>query len=419
MNSRNHGSKHGFAWGLGAIALAATLAGCGKNPVAPAPLPPLSAVVITPVSDTLLAGQQKQFTAVAYDTLGSPVAGATFAWKSDDAAVFTVSATGRVRGVSEGHSLLVVSAGGKSDTATVVVYRQTGWYTQTSRTSATLNGLFFLPDGRSGWAVGNAGTIVATTDAGDHWAFQTSRTSFDLNAVWFTGAGEGWAVGDNGAVRHTFDGGANWSIVIAGATENLMDVTFATPDTGWIVGSAGVVLRTFDGGATWQKRYPTGFNLQSVSFSGTLDGWAVGDGGVIIGTHDRGLTWFIVQPAVTGLPLKAVWRRSEAMAWAVGGQGAAPRTFNAPPDTTRWELRNAGVSFQLEGVHFPEDAIGYAVGFNGVGAALRTDDGGMTWQTQTSNSQFRLNDVFFVDAMRGWAVGNTGVIVHTARGGLP
>jgi photosystem II stability/assembly factor-like uncharacterized protein len=422
MNPRLHRhwtSRLGLGLGVACAAVLASLAGCGKNPIAPGPLPPLSAVVITPASDTVQVGQTKVFDAVAYDTLGAPVTNASIAWTSLDPTIFSVSSFGVVRGLTDGVGRLVASAGGLSDTAVVWVYRQAGWFSQASRTTANLNGVFFQADGRHGWAVGNSGVIVATSDGGDVWSQQVSYTSFNLNAVWFTGPDSGWAVGNIGSVRHTTDGGRNWAIVVVPSSENLMDVVFTSRDTGWTVGSGGVILRTTDAGGHWQKSYPTTLNLRGVAFDGSGDGWAVGDAGVIEGTHDRGLSWFVVQPALTSQQLRGVWRRGEEMAWAVGGAGVTPRTQRVAPDTTSWELRNAGISFELEDACFPEDLIGYAVGYNGAGATLRTDDGGVTWQAQASSTQFRLNDVFFVDAMRGWAVGNGGTILHTSRGGLP
>jgi photosystem II stability/assembly factor-like uncharacterized protein len=84
-------------------------------------------------------------------------------------------------------------------------------------------------------------------------------------------------------------------------------------------------------------------------------------------------------------------------------------------------MTNAGVTRQLEGVHYPTTSIGYAVGFDATlgGMILRTDDGGLSWEAQASHTSFRLDDVFFIDELRGWAVGEGGTIVHTARGGKP
>jgi photosystem II stability/assembly factor-like uncharacterized protein len=397
------------------------LAGCGTSGNPLAPLPPLSSLTISPPTDTVRVGETIQFAVTALDTNGAPVNGTGLSWNSTDPTIFTVSGSGRVRGVGEGSALLIASASGLSDTAFVSVFPDTGWFQQTSDANgADLFGVFFMPDGRTGWAVGASGTIVHTDDAGATWERQSSNTGVVLNSVWFTSATQGWAVGANGTVMFTANGGGTWTRLdnaVVQSSELLKDVCFATADTGWVVGTNGTILRTFDGGASWNQQHPTAVTLESVSFSGTRDGWAVGGGGIILGTHDRGVSWYLVQPAVTVQPLLAVARRSATQAFAVGQQGVAPRTV-ATPDSLAWELRTAGAQFQLEGVYYPTDLIGYAAGSNGgQGAILRTDDAGVTWDAQTSRSNVPLNDVFFVDALRGWAVGDAGTIVHTARGG--
>ena len=415
-----HRSRRALGRLLVFLAGLAPLAGCDCTstlPVVPNPLPPLSALVLGPSSDTLRVGESRQFTAVAYDTLGQPVASGGFAWTSSDGGVFTVDRSGRVTGVGDGLALLIVEAGGLRDSASVSVYPDTGWFVQTSRTARNLNGVFFLPDGRQGWAVGTAGVILHTVDAGATWAAQVSGTTATLNGVWFTGPLAGVAVGSGGTVLRTQDGGRVWTRLTLASGEILTDVCFANSDTGWTVGSNGVVLRTVNGAASWSRVNLTGSTLNGVAFAGTRDGWAVGDLGRIYGTHDTGLSWFLVQPGATSQSLQAVWRRGVTTAWAIGAQGVAPRTI-VTPDSVAWELRNAGAANQLEGVHYPTDLVGYAVGYSGVGAILRTDNGGVGWQAQASHTSRRLNDVYFVDALRGWAVGDGGTIVHTARGGL-
>jgi photosystem II stability/assembly factor-like uncharacterized protein len=404
------------------LLLLALAAGCDDKPTEPIVIPPLSAVVVTPAFDTLRIGETSQFSAAAFDTGGAPVSGASFQWSTSNAAIATVSAAGRARGVSEGNAYIVAELGGFRDSALVSVYPDTGWFFQTSNASgADLHGVFFLADGRTGWAVGDAGRIVRTLDAGDIWTLRVSGTSFNLRGVWFTSALEGWAVGFNGTVLQSTNGGTSWRrLTNIPVSDNLMDVFFATPDTGWVVGGNGAILRTFDRGDTWTLfRVPSTGTLQSVAFAGTRHGWAVGDNGVIAGTHDRGLSWFRV-PAITADDLTGVSRVSVDSAFAAGAQGVTPRAIPGP-DSVAWQLLSAGANNQLEGIHYPTARTGYAVGFNaGVGGAvLRTDDGGVTWLPQVSHTQARLYDVFFVDLLRGWAVGSGGVIIHTARGGGP
>lgn len=79
-------------------------------------------------------------------------------------------------------------------------------------------------DGAHFWAVGSKGLfetdqamIAASTDGGLTWVDQASPTAQPLNGVWFVSATTGWAVGDGGTVLRTTDGGARW-VLLAGGT---------------------------------------------------------------------------------------------------------------------------------------------------------------------------------------------------------
>ena len=79
------------------LAALAPFGGCSsaRLPVVPNPLPPLSAVVLSPDPDTLLGGEDRQFTAVALDPLDQPGPGAGFQWSRGDPGVVTVNLSGR------------------------------------------------------------------------------------------------------------------------------------------------------------------------------------------------------------------------------------------------------------------------------------------------------------------------------------
>jgi photosystem II stability/assembly factor-like uncharacterized protein len=390
---------------------------CGAEKAAGPPLPPLSAVVLTPQTDTLLLGDVRQFVATALDTDSVAVSGAGFDWTSGDPGVISVSGSGLVTAVGEGVTHLIAEAGGKADTAVVAVFVQAGWYSQSSSTANNLNGVCFLADGRRGWAVGDAGTIVSTTTAGATWGNQASSTAFNLNDVWFTTAQTGFAVGHGGTVMRTRNAGATWTrLANTGASANLFGVCFSDTLHGCAVGANGIVLRTDDAGDSWTRTNPTTLQMNSVSFSDANDGWAVGEGGVILGTHDGGVSWYVVQPSVTSLSLRGVVRRSPTRALAVGAQGSSLFT-TAPVDSAQWNLASLGASNDLHALFMANDQTGYIVGSNGPGLVLKSVDGGSNWAPQVSNSAQQLNDVWFVDGLRGWAVGAAGRIMHTSKGG--
>jgi photosystem II stability/assembly factor-like uncharacterized protein len=377
--ARRSGAALATAIALGAIL---AMAGCSSSPTTPIVVPPLSRVVIafgadtTVVADTIGVGFTQQYSATPFDQSGNPVPGMPLAWRTTSAVVLRSNNAGRVLGVGEGGALLIVEIGGVADTVDVLVLPgTTGWFPQVSNSTGVLNDVFFHSDGRHGWVVGNAGEILATTDAGVTWTRQASNTLFNLNAVWFTDADSGWAVGNAGMALHTTDGGGTWTPMPTAASENLRDVAFANPDTGW----------------------------------------AVGDNGVILGTTDYGVTW-TAEPSVTAEPLRGVVRRSEMVAFAAGQQGVAPRTIDLG-GTPGWELQNTGASNQLEDVFFVSDLEGYVVGWNGTGLVGHTEDGGITWSALNMPLSTTLSAVWFVDELRGWTVGPGGQILHTVTGG--
>ena len=112
-----------------------------------------------------------------------------------------------------------------------------------------------------------------------------------LLSVHFFDAKTGWAVGEGGTVIRTTDGGTTWQKQESPVTAWLFSVHFFDTKTGWAVGWDGTVIRTTDGGTTWKKQEsPVTAHLDSVHFFDAKTGWAVGEGGTVIRTTDGGTT---------------------------------------------------------------------------------------------------------------------------------
>ena len=412
------------------LAAAAFLSGCSSNKLLQ-PMPkPLSRVTLSPHVDTLAVFGQRQFVATAYDTLNVATGGVAIEWHSNDPAVCIIDNTGFATAVGEGSALIIASASGKSDTARVYVKSgMQGWYTQVGATAQDLNGVYFLADGHTGFAVGTLGTMVMTTNAGADWTPRSSGTGVDLASVWFSDAATGWAVGIAGTLVKTTNAGATWAQQAnLATTANLRCVRFVDARHGWIVGggggvSGGFVARTSDGGVTWTTLARGASILHGVAFADTLNGWAVGDG-VVYGTRDGGVSWYLVQPSLTAQPLRGVARvgatpLGDAQAWAAGGGGSIA-TAATTVDSLAWSLSTLGANYQLNAIHMVSATTGWIVGSNlGIGIILATTDGGATWTPQTVSSDLALNGICFVDGLRGWAVGAGGRIVHTSTAGAP
>jgi photosystem II stability/assembly factor-like uncharacterized protein len=92
------------------------------------------------------------------------------------------------------------------------------------------------------------GAAASAAPAGT-WVKQAPLpTWYHLNGVDMISPTEGWAVGDVGTILHTSDGGATWANQASGTTEPLNAVRFLDASHGWAIGN--VMLWTDDGGTS-------------------------------------------------------------------------------------------------------------------------------------------------------------------------
>jgi photosystem II stability/assembly factor-like uncharacterized protein len=134
---------------------------------------------------------------------------------------------------------------------------------------ASLQAVFFPVDEKTGWVVGNGGTIYRlsfnTTSSTWTWTNQnpgSTVTSENLYGVYFADNDHGWIVGDKGTILKTSNGSAAagpwWTKINRGDAGININAASFTDDgqRGIAVGNAAAglaakIYRTTDGGATW------------------------------------------------------------------------------------------------------------------------------------------------------------------------
>jgi photosystem II stability/assembly factor-like uncharacterized protein len=196
-------------------------------------------------------------------------------------------------------------------------------------------------DATHGWAVGQQGTILATTDGGGAWNRQFPGAGASqwttLRGVAFPDATHGWAVGDDSigpVILATADGGATWRAQSPESSARLCAVAFSDATRGWAVGIGGAILATTDGGATWSRQSSgSSARLNAVVFPDATRGWAVGDGGVILATATGGVPP-VAMPTVTGFTPASGPVGTSVTISGTGFSGATAVTFTGAPATT-------------------------------------------------------------------------------------
>ncbi|MEO8447080.1 MAG: YCF48-related protein [bacterium] len=288
-----------------------------------------------------------------------------------------------------------------------------GWVIQNSGTSNFLWDACFLNE-NTGYAVGDFGTIIKTTNGGEQWLSQTSSVSNSLIGVNFFDEHSGWISGHNGLILVTTDGGDHWANQSSGTSVNLFFVKFINSTQGWISSDEGI-LNTTDGGTQWSNQLHSDFGMYAVYFADNSRGWAQERFGKMFKTTDGGITWVPKQEIPNTATVSFHFSNANT-GWSVGYENAILKTTDAGETWSRQNSGSVGVQ-QLRSVTFTEDpgTYGWIAGFNGT--VYRTTNGGTNWIPKTMPIAAQFTTVKFINKNIGWVIGGNGVILKTIDGG--
>ncbi len=310
------------------------------------------------------------------------------------------------------------------------------WFEQNSLITTKLNSVFFI-DETTGWACGDSGKIIKTTNGGMNWIEQNSNTISGLNTIHFIDSNYGWACGTweyfgIDQVLKTTDGGTTWNNYYFDDSTYVNSVQFVNENLGWIIVNSinsGAIFKSTNGGITWERQYQSSAQYESLFFLDENIGWVCGysnqtGNGVVFKTTNGGNSWAEYNANFAGSPMQIRFVDSTT-GWishnTLGSYGISKTTDGG----ITWFLL-IWESFKfINSISFPNNNIGYAVGFQMVGPPnpfigliMKTTDGGSNWFQQYDGLN-ELRSVFFINENLGWAVGNNGKILYTINGGLP
>lgn len=259
-----------------------------------------------------------------------------------------------------------------------------------------------MPSATIGYAAGEVGVILKSTDAGATWNEQTSGVNGGFWAIRFSSPTDGLAGGDDGIIVGTTDGGTTWTARPTGLANGALQsfvfgIYYLTPTTVFATGgdgesSTGVVLKSTDAGMTWKKTTVDGWLfVDRCAFTSPTHGYIVGasfTGGKIGVTTDGGATWQTTYTA-PGL-VTSIAPTGENTAIAAGTGGGIYATTDGGAS---WGQRPNTIANDLLDMTFRSTAEGAIVGSDG--ATLSTTDGGITWSPGTITNGGLLTDAVY------------------------
>ena len=197
--------------------------------------------------------------------------------------------------------------------------------------------------GQQGYAAGDFGTLLSTSDGGATWTGLPAGTFTDLTEVqaidadsifagggcvarrsddggrtfrrvpftsvesscreplaagWFVNEQTGYLVLAQGTTFRTDNDGDTFAQKVAipgtraqGGSALPTDIVFTAPDTGIAATTDGKLYRTTDGANSWSLVSATSRAVRNIVFLDASNGYAVGDGSLFLKTADGGATW--------------------------------------------------------------------------------------------------------------------------------
>lgn len=323
------------------------------------------------------------------------------------------------------------------------------WKTQVSNTTASLRGVSAVSK-KVAWASGTAGTVLRTTDGGEHWEASTVPGAEQLDFRDIETFDERSAIvlaigpGTKSRIYRTDDGGAHWNQLMQNSNPKGFWDCMAWWDAkhGIVIGDPVndnfELLITTDGGATWiNGEAPAKPNEGAFAASGTcidVEGayrevrnrtaselearvWFATGGTVahIFRSSNAGASWTAATPPMLSGPASAgifsVAFSSDSDGVAVGGDYQKPNETRGNVAITRdggasWESPKGTVprGFRSAVDYDRDGKLWVAVGTSG---SDYSKDNGKTWQAIDSENY---NALSFAPDGAGWAVGPKGLI---------
>ncbi|WP_027329559.1 WD40/YVTN/BNR-like repeat-containing protein [Marinimicrobium agarilyticum] len=291
------------------------------------------------------------------------------------------------------------------------------WHQLDTPTTAEILQLGF--DNAGTWvAVGEAGTLLVSSDQGDHWQTKTPDTfALSINDVLYIRPEAGlpvpekglWlAVAADGHFLSSIDGGNRWQTSRIDTDDDLLTLTWVKDQGRVLVGGENGLVGTSEDGAAWTIQRAdtetpiTNFHVFEDLVLGT-SAW-----GRLLLSRNGGTNWHLVQAEKSLYFNDAAYDPVHRSIVLTSHNG---HIFHSDDAGESWHLIEApyqGAGHSLGDVLF-DPQTRRLLAFGSHGAVLQSDDGGKNWQERPSGLRESFVKVLYHPQRQTYlALGNRG-----------
>jgi photosystem II stability/assembly factor-like uncharacterized protein len=280
-----------------------------------------------------------------------------------------------------------------------------------------------------GWACGDSGIIINTSNSGVNWNIQNSGIDYTIDDIFFINRRLGWAIANDflffgTTILKTTNGGENWTYSRFPDTTIVFNtVYFRDSAIGFLSGYTGQIYKTTNAGFNWFATHVdtaycpilSNFPKWDMEFMNSTTGFACGGQidiqGIIWRTTDSGLNWFTY--CIAPEPLLAVKVINQNKIVATGGDPDYGVSFVKSYDAgLTWSYQETGLYGMGRSLAFRTPSELWIPSFFLQKFSLNLDSGNASsnWMEIGIPVSVNLNAAQFVTPTYGWAFGADGAI---------
>ena len=279
----------------------------------------------------------------------------------------------------------IAFCGGKNGVLLKSIDQGETWSKITTDATGNITSILFI-DSNNGFFTTSEGKIFKTLDKGLNWIEKLADT-LGINGIDFKNTSTGIAVGDNGNIVKTLNGGDNWINLGSQSIYRLNDIAFLNDSCVITVGPSGSYLFSTNTGETWtQKKTNLTETFFAVEKKDASKASIVGTGGSYCEFHESNLTI----GEISKIDSEEDWLKDIHIIKKEDGSSKGIIVgFNSSLyiEGDGWKNQDIDVVNNLNSVHFYNDTIGIACGFNG--KIYKTISGGVP-ASLSKSTQFEL-----------------------------
>jgi len=260
---------------------------------------------------------------------------------------------------------------------------------------------FYMPESinhinffnQTGWAVGNHGLILKTTNGGLNYSQQYVQSKASFRKVYIVDTLLCFTLNDSSKIYFTSNGGNNWILNSSFQTQ-VNDLCFINQNTG-IVTSSNKIGKTTNGGSNWIFVSPENsspYKYFDVYFVNSQTGFVsainlTSDYSYIFKTTNAGLNWTWYNTTIDAFEISNIQFMNALTGWCAGSRFENLFVLKTSNGGVNWiESPSSFSSFFPNNLYFSDLNTGFITSLSKI---IKTTNGGSSWFTSVTGSGFQ------------------------------